>query len=885
MSRARIALVLCIGAFGATATAALAAGVGVIGPATHVLNDGRHLTPYGRIANVGNVPTGGAVTPDGRFYWTVSAGAGANDVRIVSVKTAKVVQVVPLPGASGGIAIDRQGRRAYVSGLANSTNKGTTRPDLPGGGGDVVHVFSWSKATGHAKEVGLLAVPPPKGAPPPQDFPLPATKPSGYPEYLAVSPDGRTLLVPLNLASTAAIIDVRTKTVRYVTTSRYPYGAAITPDGRRGLVTNETAGTVSVIDLRHARRVEDVEVGGHLAHPEAVIAPPGGRAYVTEADRDQVAVIDTRRMRLERTLAVKVAAGVGTSPNALAVSHDGRELFVSEAGADALSVFSLPAFKLLGRVPTGRYPTDVQTTGGRNPKLLWLSAKGLGTGPNPNGPNPFNSATLDQTNAVLQFLPRITLGDTGIGALPTRRRLAALTRQANAQLRPANLPSSAPAGTPIRPGGPIRYVFFIVRENRTYDQVLGDDPRGDGDPRLTLFGNATTPNLHALAARFPLLDHVYANSEASQQGHQWTAAGDINDHTEKAWNQISSPFADYGARGRPLETGFLAVSFPPKGYLFDQALRQNISFYNYGEAYAGDVPLPYKPLAILANTVDRDRSAADVAAVQAKFARSDFGPGVGGGCFPNSLYVDINVLTAKRIFDASLPPGAPAGAESRTDCFRRHFAEQLAAGDVPLFNYLTLTNDHTVGLSGGQPTPRAMIADNDLGTAQIIDTISHSPIWPQSAIFVVEDDSQDGADHVDAHRIPALVVSPYAKPGAVVPTRYDQLSVLRTMELILGMRPLSLNDALATPMYDAFQSTPANSAPFDAVPETEDLLATNPTSGPGARASARLDFRDLDAAPQHALDGLLWKSVHGWGSTPPPPGPNATPGRDAGDAG
>jgi hypothetical protein len=215
------------------------------------------------------------------------------------------------------------------------------------------------------------------------------------------------------------------------------------------------------------------------------------------------------------------------------------------------------------------------------------------------------------------------------------------------------------------------------------------------------------------------------------------------------------------------------------------------------------------------------------------------------------------------------------------DCFRQRFAQQLAAGSVPSFNYITLTNDHTRGLEAGSYTPQAMIADNDLATGQVVDLISHSAIWPQSAIFLVEDDSQDGADHVDAHRIPAAVISPYAKPGAVVHTRYDQLSVLRSMELILGMNPLSLNDALATPMYDVFQSTPANIAPFSAVPETQDLLAKNPGGTPGAKLSARLDFRDLDAVPQHTLDNLLWKSVHGQDSKPPPPGPNAVRGRDA----
>jgi DNA-binding beta-propeller fold protein YncE len=881
MSRASVIVVLvALGSVGAAA-----AMIGVIGPGLGIINNGRHLTPYGTLAKVGNVPTGGAVTPDGRFYWTVSAGSGFNDVRILSVAKSKVIQVLPLPGASGGITADPRGGRMYVSGLANSTNAATSRPSLPGGGGDVIHVFSYSRTTGKAHELAPIAVRPPSFAKPPQDFPLTGSKTLAYPEHLAISPNGRTLLVPLGLASAAAIVDVASHRVRYVATGDYPYGAAILPDGRRGLVTNEAPGTVSVIDLTRARKLKDIVTGGHLAHPEAVIAPRGGRAYVAVTDRDRVAVIDTQRLHVERYLSVGNRAGIGTSPDALAVSADGRRLLVAEAGSDEVTVLGVPArggkFSLQGRIPVARYPTDVQVTAGRHPKLLWLSAKGLGTGPNPNGPSPFNSGALGQSSTPTQFLPYITDGDTGVAPMPTTRQLVALTRKADAQVVPANHVTTPPAGTPLRAGGPIKYVFFIVRENRTYDQILGDDARGDGDPKLTLFGANTTPNLHALVKRFPLIDHFYADSEASMQGHQWTSAGNINDFTEKNWNQISSVFGSYGARGRPLEPGLLAVSWPKNGYLFDQALRQGISFFNYGEIFAGDTPLPNAKVALIAHLPDVDRNAADQAEALAKFNRSDLGPGVNNGCFPNAAYAATDdILTGKSVFDSTVPPGAPAGAESRVDCFRSHFAAQLAAGQVPAFNYITLPNDHTQGLKAGARTPQAMIADNDLATAQIVDTISHSSIWAHSAIFIVEDDSQDGADHVDAHRTVAAVVSPYARPGAVVHTRYDQLSMLRSMELILGMHPLSLNDALATPMYDVVQSTPAGLAPYDALPETRDLLATNPAGTAGAKLSAAQDFADLDAVPQHTLDNILWMSVHGPKSTPPPPGPNATTGTD-----
>jgi YVTN family beta-propeller protein len=878
MHRTIAAIALSTAAVAGSVAVAADVNEGRIGPSLQILNNGRHLTPYGRLVNVGNVPTGGALTPDGRFYWTVSAGSGFNDIRIVSVKSAKVVQTIPLPGASGGVVIDRKGKRAYVSGLPNSTNLETSRPNLPGGKGDVIHVFALAKS-GKATETGQLAVPAPADAEPPNDFPLPSSRKIGYPEYLDISPNGRTLVVPLNLANRAAIVDVKTKRVRYAKVGRYPYAAAVLPDGRRALVSNETTGTVSVVDLATAKVVKSITAGGHLAHPEAIVAPKGGRAYVTVTNKDRVAVIDTKKLKVVKNVNVGVKAGIGTNPNALAFHN--KRLYVTQGGADRITVVDATRLRVAGAIPTGRYPTDVRVS--RKGTLVWLTAKGLGTGPNPNGPDPFHSLTLNQTgNESLQFLPHITDGDVGIGKLPDTKRLKSLTKAADKQLKPANLPAAPPANTVIRPGGPIKHVFFIVRENRTYDQVLGDDARGDGDSKLTLFHNDVTPNLHALATRFPLLDHVYANSEASQQGHMWTSAANVSDHMEKSWNQISNLFGDYGARGRPLETGVLAVSFPPKGFLFDQAIRDKISFFNYGEAYAGDFPLPYPQIQLLANTFDKDRGPAELAAAQAKFAQSDFNtPGRAGDCFPNGFYVNLDVLTGKHVYDSSLPAGIDG--ESRTDCFRQRFAQQLASDSVPAFNYLTLTNDHTVGLAAGERTPQAMIADNDLGTAQIIDTISHSSIWPSTAIFVVEDDSQDGADHVDAHRIPALVVSPYAKAGAVVHTRYDQVSAIRTMELILGMHPLSLNDALATPMYDAFDPAPANIAPYDAITPVQDMQAKNPSTGAGARAAARLDLRTIDKVPQATLDRMLWHAVHGQRSTPPPPGPNATPEADGDD--
>jgi len=877
---------------------------GVIGPDRHLLGDGRRLSPYGMLAPLGNFPTGGRVTPNGRFLWTVSTGRGLNDVRIVSVRTGKVIQKLALPGASGGIAMDPRKPLVYVSGVHDSNHAlERSPPGTPGINGDVIHVFSYSTRFGVARFEKVIPVPPPSNAPAAQDFP-PSNAKIAWPDRLAVSPDGKRLLVPLNLADAAAIVDTSSGAVRDVDTGHYPYAAAILPDGKTGLVSNETPGTVSVIDLDAGKKVKDITVGAHLSHPEAIaVDPKAARAYVTIANSDQVAVLDTKDLKVERTLSVERPQGLGASPVDAAVTPDGGELVVANEGTDELVVFQLPGgrlpgeprkakkkkrkkrrharavaaadsrdWQIIGRIPTAEMPTAVDVTaasanpcgnrtgkprGRRDPrcmKVVYVSGKGLGTGPNPQGPQPTSPNDSDDFINRTQYLPLLNDGMAGVGDFPTARVLAGQTAVATSQIVPTNAVAKPPADTPLRPGGPIKHVFYIVRENRTYDQVLGDLGRGDGDPKLTLFGSQVTPNAHALATRFPLLDHLYANSEASIDGHFWTSAAKVSDYVHKAW------FQNYAGRGRPYDFGVYAVTWPGNGFLFDQAERQGISYFNYGEAVAGVVPL-----------TDKDRNDAETQEVAKKFGKSDLGP---NGCYPNDSSIGTDSITGQQVFDTMPPPGAPPGSESRAACFAQRFTQQVATNSVPAFNYLVLTNDHTQTLTAKARTPRAMVADNDEGLGRIVDTISHSPIWKESAIFVIEDDSQDGADHVDAHRIPAFAISPFAKQGAIVHTRYDMLSVIRSMELILGMKPLGLFDALATPMYDAFQPTASNDAPYNAIAAKVPLLETNPSGTPGARAAARLP-KCLDCIAQREMDALLWRSVHGDRAQPPPPGPNA----------
>jgi hypothetical protein len=331
----------------------------------------------------------------------------------------------------------------------------------------------------------------------------------------------------------------------------------------------------------------------------------------------------------------------------------------------------------------------------------------------------------------------------------------------------------------------------------------------------------------------------------------------VPDYVNRNWVQR------YSGRGRPNDFGTFAVAWPGNGFLFNRAEEQGISYVNFGEGFIGGYP----------SVPDRNRTPEILAKITATQAHSDLGPPF-GGCYPGDLTIGT-ALDGKQVFDSALPDGAPVGSYSHLDCFRKRFAEQLARDAVPALNYITLTSDHTRGTQPGFPTPTAMVADSDLAIGQLVDTISHSAIWESSAIFIVEDDSQDGADHVDAHRIPVAVISPFAKPGAVIHTRYDLLSVVRSMELILGMRPLSLNDALATPMYDVFAPGPVNAEPVSAIVPAVDLLERNTPASPDSQWSSRLNLSKPDQVSQADLDQILWHSVKGADSTPPPRGPGA----------
>lgn len=855
---------------------------GQVGPGTGLTHDGRRLDPQGRATGVGNFPSGGALTPDGCYYWAVDAGFGDNDAQIVEVATGKRIQVLPLPGTYGQMAFSADGLRAYVSGEPLGINsKGDGEQ---GTAGDVIHVFAVDRSAGTAHELAPLALPATYGGSGQVNgvttSPQSSEPVKGLPAGLAVTPDGAKLVVALNNADKAVIVDTGSGATTALSTGKYPFAVAVERHGQYAYVTSELDGTLTKIDIAAAKVVSTVNLGSPAAkggdnesHPQAIVADPQrDRLYVALANRDLVAIFDTAQDKSIAFIDVGRKDGIGTQPVALALAPDGATLYAAMSGENAITAIAIGSGRagvaegtVLGKTPTPSYPTGVAVTPG-NDALVWLSAAGFGSGPNTTPPIP---AGFPGSDAPPGYAPKTVIGQVGVTPVPADVDYPALSARVDAAIVPTDR-TPAPASTPLQAadGGPsdrIKYVFYVIKENRTYDQIYGCDTRGDGDCSLELFGDnnksgttaaatgGATPNAHALSRQFSLLDHVYTNSEVSVDGH-------IVDNSAYATNYVKKAMHNnYSNRGKLLDMGAYPITFAPNYFLYDQLAQQGTSFRLYGELFAGNLP-----------TANDGRSTFSQVAANTDPA------------FPNTLTVASCVAegTAACIYDSGLNQ-QPAGHLGRIDVFNTEFQAQLKAGTVPHFNVFSLPNDHTGGAASTSIlSPNAMVADNDLALGQLVQIISNSSIWPQSAIFVIEDDAQAGSDHVDAHRMPAQVISPWVKHGGgVVSTRYDTYSVIRTMELILGLKPLSLNDALAAPMYDVFTTVPDNS-PYTAILPQQSLTETVGQRGTMSVASLKLAARlpkELDAVPEPIMTRMIWEAVFGNKIKVPAPGPNASP--------
>ncbi|MBL0157743.1 MAG: bifunctional YncE family protein/alkaline phosphatase family protein [Bryobacterales bacterium] len=789
-----------------------------------VIPTGQVLTPAGTHVEVSDRPLGMVLSPDGKMLAVVTGSNFApRSLHLVSMASKTVTQTIPIGDSFVGVAFDSDGRKLYVG----------------GGKSDEVKVFARADG-GEFRQSGAVKIA------------------GGAPSGLALSADGRTLYVALNLKHAVAMIDTATLNVKEIAVGSFPYtvvvrGAKVYVSnwgGRRPTASDTTdgtfpvvldprtgipaSGTVSVIDSTEAKVIRHIEVG---LHPSAmVVSPDGSRLYVANANSDSVSVVNTETETVVSTLNVRLfrSAPLGSSPNALALSRDGKRLYVANGANNAVAVVDPgdAAKPVRGFIPTGWYPTAVALSAD-GAQLCVASGYGFGS-----------IAPLAAGRQGRSYRDRV--GVVSLLDIPNPKQLAAFTAQVRLNNRAEQTPQR-PAGRghpiPMDAGraSPIRHVFYIIKENRTYDQVFGDMERGNGDPALVHFGRAVTPNHHALAETYVLLDNYYAPGDQSALGHRWCTQGYASDWLHKYGN------------GRSDANPML---YAPSDFLWDNAKAHQVSVRSYGER--GEATIT--PRGATWSDIYKDwKSGAGRVGIEAK----------------------PTVLGLRDIYHPRYPGfNMRVTDQRRASEFLAEFAEFEKNGNLPRLVVLLLPQDHTNGTAPGYPTPRACVADNDLALGRIVEAISRSRYWKESAIFVTEDDAQDGVDHVDGHRTVGLVISPWTKRGTVDSTLYTTINMYRTIEQILGLPVSNQFDLAADPMFSVFTTTP-DATVYRALPSRIPLDEMNPPlralrglPRTLAEMSMRMDFTEPDAADEGALNRAIWHSVKGPGARyPGPPEP------------
>jgi YVTN family beta-propeller protein len=540
---------------------------------------------------------------------------------------------------------------------------------------------------------------------------------------------------------------------------------------------------------------------GKLPEAELLV---GGKLYVTSADADALQVIDVATKAVQ-SASLALGSLIGSSPNNLAIDSANGRIYVADANENAVRVLDLATLANKGAIPTGWYPTAVAVRG--DGSVVIASAKGLGMGPTDH-----QAGKNDYMQGTLQLVPKPSDADLMTGAQTASANLA---RPKSYQVQ-LTCPSDGEKRFPLPPDEmsptPIQHVFLVVRENKTYDSMLGDQPGTNGSATLALFGGDNTPNLHALAAQFTNLDNFYANAEQSLQGHEWTTAAFSNDYSEKAWATTwGRAYRPLGAFGSGL---FEHLPQPPTDTAWTHLDKANIAYHNYGEV--------------------------------------------------------VNTTGALHLFDSAYP-GVLFNLNEKDVTKAQFVIDNINDPTFTLerFTYMSLPNDHTYGTASGKPTPQSMVADNDEATGRLIDALSHSPYWPSSIVFVVEDDPSDGGDHVEGHRSPCVVMSPWVKHGYVSSVHYDDPALWATLDLLLGLKPMNGFDGNAAAMYDLFATTP-DLTPYTFIPRKVPE-ATNASDAPFSAQSNQIDWTRPDSAP---LGRILWNAIRG---TEPPWGPKDSP--------
>lgn len=717
--------------------------------------------PQGPVAETGTMPQGLALSPDGTRIAVVESGVNPPALHLFASNDLHSLSTIALKGAFGKpVWLDA----GHVL-VAGANADALLDVDITSGtvAQSAVAKHAWPGAVAYSPPTGMVATSNDGdgtvtiGAGPDLRDPVTVAL-SAHPGDLLFSPDGSKLYVAMRSGSEVDVVDTATRAVSHVASGLHPSALALSPDGTRLYVAAADDDAVGIFDTRSGGRIANVGVGFHR-----------GRAR-----------------------------GAGASPNALALDSRGI-LYVSCGALNSIAaIHAASATLLAAQIPTGWYPTGLAI--GNDGALFVTDGKGERSRPNPEfDPRKRNSPGY--------------IAATNYGSLRRLNIRSEFRFRGNDPIADAQPTWTAPPArsTVLRANGPIAHVIYIIKENRSYDQVLGDIHGGNGRPDLVWFGRAITPNQHAVTERFGLLDNAFANAQVSADGHNWTDAAFANDYVERNW-----PPAYGDRRAFDFQSGTAPVS-PHNGFLWDAARRAHVTYRDYGE----DTITPKTPQ---------------------QAVTTDY-PGLAGHIDPRYRGWDLGYSDALRYAE-----------------WQREFDAFVSSRALPSLEIMWLPNDHTSGTAPGLPTPEAYVALNDLMVGKVVQSVSHSPYWKSTAIFVLEDDAQNGPDHVSAQRSTFYVASPYAKPG-VHHAHYSTASVVRTIELLLGLPALSIYDATAEPLYAVFGTTP-DLRPYSAIPLGPGILGSrNRRNAYGASISAHLDFSQPDRADPSLLNDILAHSV------------------------
>lgn len=789
------------------------------------LPNGWRITPAGKVVGeMGDLVMNLVSSPDGKIVISVNSGFLPHGIDVFDTKTQKKVQHIDLTSTWLGMAWSSDGRTLYVSGGNASGAKSKADPVAP------IYEFTYEHGRLSEQPTGKLV----------ETIDPKLVWWSGVTylpiKHLVYAANRGTGSGPGNIV----VFDAKTREiVTRIPVETTPYETALTPDGKRLFVSNWSSESVSVIDTATNKVIRSLHVG---MNPNDMKISSDGRLFVACSNDNTVYAIDTNKLEVIERLPTTLTplAPEGSTPDALAIDNARKLLYIANADNNSIAVAHIENrmhSTVVGFVPSGWYPSALLLTD-QDRTLFIGNAKGEEGHPDPDGPHFGHESDKTLQKSSLEVLPVADLKEK----LPQwTRQVTENTPYHDSLLAEARTPQE-PSVIPQQVGeaSQIKHIIYIIKENRTYDQVFGDLPNTNGDPKLVLFGEKVTPNQHALAKEYVVLDNLYCDGEVSVDGHSWSNSAYATDFNEKQWPP------EYGGHSAGAYTVHAMV--PSAGHLWDLARRKGLTYRSYGEN----------------------------AARASTGTSMEAAPGADGlvGHVSKEYGLGLNVRDTDKV-----------------GVFLKDFKEFEANYDssdplkrMPNYIVMSMPEDHTRGTTPGAYTPQAMVANNDYAIGQLVDAVSHSKYWSETAIFIIEDDAQDGADHVDGRRTVGLVISPYVKRGIVDSTLYSTSSMVRSMELLLGLPPMSQYDAAAMPMYASFGDKPV-ATPFNVMKPLIDVTAKNTKDSYGAKESSKMNLKEVDRAPMFALNEIIWKSIKGKDSVMPPPVHRFRPLVDASESG